>query len=176
MRLTPSWLRSDTSAEEADSGVYDVSGVTVYQCSGNGFPNSDTQVESRVDAYLPRSDERLLAVLESMETPVTVDEIADQLIEPARPSIDTWAAVHQHLQCETLPALDERGDIDFNQTDGIVESAAADTSRRTLHSFTFLGLVAITLLVPLIAFVSLSTLTAVLVSLVTMLFTLWFVP
>ncbi|WP_254808249.1 hypothetical protein [Natronosalvus amylolyticus] len=176
MRLTPSWLRSDTSTEESDTGVYDVSGVTVYQCSGSGFPNSDSQDESRVDAYIPRSDERLLAVIESMETPVTVDEIADQLIEPARPPIDTWAAVHQHLQCEMLPALDASGDIEFNQTDGTVQSTVANTSHRSLHSFTFLGVVAITLLVPVIAFVSLSTLTAVLVSLVTILFTLWVVP
>lgn len=175
MRLTPSWLRSDTSTEESDTGVYDVSGVTVYQTSGNGFPNSDTHDESQVDAYIPQSDERLLAVLESLETPVTVDEIADQLIEPARPPIDTWAGVHQHLQCEMLPALDASGDIEFNQTDGIVEYTAVDTPDGTLHSFAFLGLVAITLLVLLIAFVSLSTLTAVLVSLATILL-LWLVP
>ncbi|NUB91393.1 hypothetical protein HTZ84_11195 [Haloterrigena sp. SYSU A558-1] len=126
MRLTPSWLCA-TPSEPSEDGPGDaeaetVSGVTIYRDPSTDLSNADSATE-----FVPDSNTELLSVLDGMETPVTVDEVADELIHPARPSVETWAAVHEQLHQYRLPELDATGHVEFDAEQGLVD-------RRTVRS------------------------------------------
>lgn len=176
MRLTPSWFRSSPGApsEERAEDADTTTGVTIYHTAGSGFSGGDIEDTDRVGEFVPNSDASLLAVLNGMQTPATVDEVTDELIDPARPSIETWAAVHERLHRERLPALDATGDIEFDEAQGLVERSA-QPNERSLLSLTALGAVSIGFLFVLIALVSTFVLTAALVTLVTTV-AVWIVP
>ncbi|MFC4544560.1 hypothetical protein ACFO5R_21745 [Halosolutus amylolyticus] len=176
MRLTPSWFRSspDAPSEERDEDADTTAGVTIYHTTGSEFSGEGVGESDRVGEFLPESNDSLLAIVEGMQTPVTVDEVTDELIGPARPSIEMWAAVHERLHRERLPALDASGDIEFDEAQGLVERPA-QRGERNLLSLTALGAISIAFLVVLVALVSTSVLTAVLVTLVTTA-AVWFVP
>ncbi|WP_265110948.1 hypothetical protein [Halosolutus halophilus] len=176
MRLTPSWFRSSSDARSDERTEDDdtTAGVTIYHTSGSDFSKGGAGDSDRVGEFLPDSDASLLAVLDGMQTPVTVDEVTDELIGPARPSIETWAAVHERLHRERLPALDATGDIEFDEAQGLVERSAQRTERN-LFSLTALGAISIVLLVVLVALVSTTVLTTILVTAVTTV-AVWIVP
>lgn len=179
MRLTPSWFSSSSGAPETERSedADTTSGITIYYPSKGDLATTDTEDGGDAAEFVPDSDAALLVDLDEMSTPVTVDEIADRLIEPARPSIDTWANVHERLYSERLPALDAAGEIDFDETQGIVERtrrpAGGDEDGL---SPTVLGALAGGFLFLLIAVVSASVLTALAVTLVTTTVAVWFVP
>lgn len=123
MRLTPSWFRSsseDPSREDPDV-TNDGAGVTIYHTPSSEITGERSESERRAATFIPESDAELVAVLERMSTPVTVDEVADELIAPARPPVETWASVHEQLHQERLPDLDDSGEIVFDESQGIVE-------------------------------------------------------
>lgn len=177
MRLTPSWFRSSSngSSEERPGDADTTTEVTIYHTSGNGFLKEDDNERDRVGELVPDSDARLLAVIDELQTPVTIDEITDQLIRPARPSIETWAGVHERLHRDRLPALDRSGEIDFDEAQGIVERSSPPANEGRLSSLAALSAISIGLVLVGAALVSASVLTAVVVSLITT-FTLLFVP
>ncbi|WP_246999658.1 hypothetical protein [Halosolutus gelatinilyticus] len=178
MRLTPSWFSSssDVSEGERPEDADTTSGITIYYPSRNGLSTADTEDGGDAEQYVPDSNAALLVDLDEMSTPATVDEITDQLIEPAHPPIDTWADVHERLYRDRLPALEAAGEIEFDQTQGLVERARPRSGgRRSGISPTVLGVLAAGFLILLLAIVSASVLTALTVTLVTTV-AVWFVP
>ncbi|WP_245835327.1 hypothetical protein [Natronolimnobius baerhuensis] len=129
-----------------------------------------------VDAFLPDSDGELCDTLEEMQLPATVDEITDELITPAQPPLDTWAGVHERLHQDRLPALAEAGEIEFDETQGVVERSMTqmDEEGTTLSAAVF-GTISLVLLFALLTLVSVSLLTALTVTVVTTT-VVWFVP
>ncbi|MHC3436837.1 hypothetical protein ACYJ1Y_01780 [Natrialbaceae archaeon A-gly3] len=127
MRLTP-WFRSlsttvsDEETEDAGHTEEDLE-VPIYRPSEEV---SETERRPPASEFVPESEADLLSVLEGMNTPVTVDEVADRLIRPARPPVETWADVHERLHEEVLPNLDSSGKVEFDSTEGVV--ALSDTS------------------------------------------------
>ena len=159
MRLTPSWLRSSSEgdAEERSGGSETTSGFTMVYSPGRDFSTSAAD-ETRAREFVPESDTALVAVLDEMSTPVTVDEVTDELIEPARPSIETWATVHERLHQDRLPALDAAGAIEFDETQGMIERSTTRTNERQFSSSAVLAAISLGLLCVFIALVSISVL------------------
>ena len=140
MRLTPSWLCATSSGSEDDSDEPEtetVSGVTIYH-----DPLSDRSSGESATAFIPESDSELVSVIDEMETPVTVDEVADELIHPARPAVETWAAVHERLHEHRLPELDAKGRIEFDADQGLVDrrTVQLDAATRTDSSSLLRGI------------------------------------
>lgn len=123
MRLTPPWFRSSSedSPEEGSDDPDTSTGVTIYHSPPSEVTGDTSVSQRRAASFIPESDAALVAVLEEMSTPATVDEVADQLIEPAQPPVKTWATVHERLHKDRLPELDATGDIVFDESQGIVE-------------------------------------------------------
>lgn len=180
MRLTPSWLHpsSDTSAGECSEDGETSSGpqVTIYHEPNANSATKRIDADNRADEFLPDTDAALLAVLEEMQLPVTVDEITDRLIEPAQPSIDTWAAVHERLHQTRLPALDEADEIEFDDAQGIVDRPEPRADAGGLVSPAVFGAVSIIVLLTLLALVSLSVVTALTITVLTTTVVVWFGP
>ncbi|QLK25808.2 hypothetical protein HYG81_17285 [Natrinema zhouii] len=155
MRLTPSWLRSSSedSAEEQSGDPETLSGVTMVYAPGSDF-SADGAITTRDRGFIPESDAALVAVLDEMNTPVTVDEVTDTLIEPAHPPIETWATIHERLHRNRLPALDTKGAIEFDETQGLIERTATPPDEARFLSRTRLAAVSIGLLLVLLLFVS----------------------
>ncbi|WP_226481492.1 hypothetical protein [Natrinema amylolyticum] len=124
---------------------------------GSDF-SADQGTDTRVEGFLPESDDALVDVLNEMDTPVTVDEVTDSLVEPAYPPIETWATIHERLHQERLPALDASGAIEFDETQGLIERSAAHTSEGQLFSPAVLATISIGLLLVFITLVSVSVL------------------
>ncbi len=124
MRLTPPWFRSsseDPPGEESDGDPDTSAGVTIYHSPPSDLSEESSVSSRRAAHFVPDSDTALVVELDEMSTPVTVDEVADQLISPADPPVETWAAVHERLHRDRLPALDASGDIVFDESQGVVE-------------------------------------------------------
>lgn len=128
MRLTPFWLCSMSADSTGDSPDDTESGVTIYHTKSSDFP-SDGAAE-----FVPESNSELVATLDEMETPATVDEVADKLIYPARPPVETWASVHERLHQHRLPELDETGHIEFDEEQGLVERRTVRSDAASRHS------------------------------------------
>ena len=132
MRLTPSWLcatPSDSSEDGSDDTEAEtVSGVTIYR-----DPSTDLSTGGSAAEFVPDSNTELLSVLDGMETPVTVDEIVDELIHPARPSVETWASVHEQLYQYRLPELDTTGHVEFDAEQGLVDRRTVQSDATTRH-------------------------------------------
>lgn len=177
MRLTPSWFRSSSDTSTEHSGETESTAeVAIYYTSVASSTGEGEPDDRRVTEFVPESDAELLALIDEMNTPVTVDEIADQLTEPARPSIETWAGVHERLHQNRLPTLDAAGDIEFDDTQGLVDRPTAYPVEGELRSTAAVGSISIAALFVLIALVSASALTALAVTLITTTFAVWFVP
>lgn len=175
MRLTPSWLRfsSDTPPDECSDTDETLAGpqVPIYYESNTESSAKD----SDVDEFVPQTDAALRSVLEEMQLPATVDEVTDQLIEPAQPPLETWATVHERLHRTRLPALDDAGEIEFDDAQGIVERSEPRAEDGSLISPVVLGAVSGIVLLAVLALVSVSMITALTVSLVTTVI-VWIVP
>ncbi|MDQ2051487.1 hypothetical protein RBH26_13465 [Natronolimnohabitans sp. A-GB9] len=128
MRLTPFWLCSTSADSTGDSPDDTESGVTIYHTETSDF-SSDGAAE-----FVPESNSELVAILDEMETPATVDEVADQLINPARPPVETWATVHERLHQHRLPELDATGHIEFDEEQGLVERRTVRSDAASRHS------------------------------------------
>jgi len=89
-----------------------------------------------------------------MSTPVTVDEVTDTLVEPARPSIETWATIHERLHQNRLPALDAKGAIEFDETQGLIERSTDQSDEGRSLSRARLAAISVGLVLVLIVFVS----------------------
>ena len=158
MRLTPSWLRSSSEGarEERSEDPDTAAGFTMVHDPAIDFATSDG--DTRAAAFVPESDAALVSVLDEMNTPVTVDEVTDELVRPARPSIETWATVHERLHQDRLPALDASGTIEFDETQGLIERPATPGSEERLVSPSLLVAISLGLLFVIIALVSVSVL------------------
>lgn len=170
MRLTPSWLRSsseDPGGDRSDDSDA-LSGVTVYHSPPDDLSTAGADVTERAGEFVPESNAALLAALEEMETPVTVDEIADELIRPARPSVEIWAAVHQRLHENRLPELAASDEIVFDESQGLVERPATRTRVETASSRSVLGSESIDPRITFFVLFSLSVLSATAIAFVAM--------
>lgn len=126
MRLTPAWFDSsseDSEGDDADDPDSDP-GVTIYHTPRSELAGEGAEFDGRAATFVPDSNAALLTELDEMDTPATVDEVADQLIHPAQPPVDTWAAVHQRLYERRLPELDAESEIDFDEQQGLVERSS----------------------------------------------------
>lgn len=172
MRLTPSWFRtsSDTPPEECsdDSEARSRPEVPISFDPGDDFAAGGPDPDDQVDEFLPDTDAALLTVIEDLQLPVTVDEIADRLIEPAQPPIDTWAAVHERLHRTRLPALDAAGEIEFDDAQGIVERSASQTDEAGPFSQAGLGTISAIVLLVVFLLVSVSMVTVLMMTLGTL--------
>lgn len=71
---------------------------------------------------------RVVRLLQTMETPVTVDRLVDELDaeRPSRPASPgeprSWEDLHERLHVEDLPALDRAGLLTFDPERGLVTS------------------------------------------------------
>lgn len=126
MRLTPSWVRSssedaagDGSADSDDNG-----GVTIYHTPLDEGMEVGSRVDEQASTYIPDSDIALVAEIDELNTPVTVDEVADQLVGSERPPVETWASIHEQLHEVRLPALADTGNLVFDKSQGLVERPA----------------------------------------------------
>lgn len=155
MRLTPSWLRSSSadSTEEQPGDPDTLSGVTMVYAPGSEF-SADGAINTRAGEFIPESDAALVAVLDEMNTPVTVDEVTDTLIEPARPPIETWATIHERLHQNRLPALDAKGAIEFDEAQGLIERTTTPSGEDQFFSRAQLAAISVGLVLVLIVFVS----------------------
>ncbi len=86
------------------------------------------------------------------------------------------AGVHERLHQDRLPALAEAGEIEFDETQGVVERSMTqmDEEGTTLSAAVF-GTISLVLLFALLTLVSVSLLTALTVTVVTTT-VVWFVP
>ena len=179
MRLTPSWLRSssDTPPDECseDGETPSEPRMTIYHDPGDDSSANEAGADGRADAFIPETDDALLSVLEDMQLPVTVDEVTDRLIEPARPPIKTWAAVHERLHRTRLPALDDADEIEFDDAQGIVDRSEPRSDDGGLLSPAAYGTVLIIVLLAALTAVSVSLVTALTVTLVATTVA-WFAP
>ncbi|WP_435552242.1 hypothetical protein [Natrinema sp. CGMCC1.2065] len=153
MRLTPSWLRSssaDSAEERSEESDPDAGSTAVYAPGCDFLAGDDT--DTRVGEFLPESNAALVTVLDEMAMPATVDEITDALVEPADPPIETWAAVHERLHEERLPALDASGAIEFDETQGLVERSATPVDGTRSVSPAVLVAISIGVLLVVLAF------------------------
>ena len=159
MRLTPSWLRSSSEgdADERSGDSETTSEFTMVYSPGSDVSTTDTD-KTRVREFVPESDTALVAVLDELNTPVTVDEVTDELIEPARPPIETWATVHERLHQDRLPALDAAGAIEFDATRGVIKRSITRTNENQFFSSAVLAAISLGLLCVVIALVSVSVL------------------
>lgn len=162
MRLTPSRFRSSSegSDDEQAGDPRGKSGLTMVHAPGDEPSADDAETGYSADAFLPEDDGALLVVLDGMSTPVTVDEVADTLVEPAQPSIETWAAVHERLHRDRLPALDASGAVEFDETQGLVERTASPPSEVGRVAATVLTAISVVFLLVSIGLVSVSVLIA----------------
>ena len=181
MRLTPSWLRfssgpSDEEQSGDDGTSFEVS-IHYTSLADSARPAPvDPAPEATADDFVPESDPALLAVLEEMNTPATVDSIVDQLLESSQPPIETWAGVHERLHDERLPELDDSGAIEFDPECGTVELTRSATSgdvglSASVAVFAFVGLFFVFGIAWMTSMVTALTFTFVVLSLLA-----WFVP
>lgn len=172
MRLTPSWFRSSSedSPEERSGDSETTSGVTLYHTPPGDLSDGNFEDTKRAENLVPESDTDLLTVLDEMGTPTTVDEVTDQVVHPARPSIDTWAAVHEQLHEDRLPELDTSGYIEFDANQGLVEYHTSYASTESRISLAALSRLWTKLLYSLIALVTVVLLIGLAVTLVTTVF------
>ncbi|ELY90051.1 hypothetical protein [Natrinema altunense] len=133
------------------------SGVTMIHEPGRDV-SVEPDVETRVAAFVPDSDDALVDVLDEMRTPATVDEVTDALIDPAHPPIETWALVHERLSRDRLPALDASGAIEFDETQGLIERPDARPGEERRFSPAVLATISIGLLLVVLTLVSVSVL------------------
>lgn len=181
MRLTPSWLRSSSGSSDevqpSDDGAS--SEVPIHYTSLADSTQStpvDSNPEATADDFVPESDATLLAVLEEMNTPATVDSIVDQLLESSEPPIETWAGVHERLYDDRLPDLDESGAIEFDPERGTVDVNRSSASGGagvpvSIVAFALGGLFFVFFFAWMTSMVTALTFTFVVISLVA-----WFVP
>lgn len=172
MRLTPSRFRSSSgdSSEEGSGGSETTSGVTIYHTPPSDLPERGFEDTKRVESLVPESDTALVSVLDEVGTPTTVDEVTDQVIHPARPSIDTWAGVHERLHQERLPELDESGYIEFDTEQGLVESHISSARTESRFSLAALGRLWVKVLYSLTALVAVVLLIGLVAAFVTTMF------
>ncbi|SEV98997.1 hypothetical protein [Natrinema salifodinae] len=185
MRLTPSRFHtSSTGTTEEGTGESKTgSGVTfVYEPrEERSESGADSDDGDRASELLPATDTELLAVLDDLDTPVTVDELADELIGPRRPPIETWAGVHERLCRHRLPALDASGALSFDESQGLIERSTASPDRASETETprfvpAIVALISFGAVFGAAAFVSTSLLVALTVTLLTSTFAAWIVP
>ncbi len=87
------------------------------------------------DRNPPRS-RQILDALDEMDTPVTIDELADELVtrrdlRSEGEDIETWADVHEQLYVVDLPVLHGTGDIHFDASAGLVSLADTESAEPT---------------------------------------------
>lgn len=167
MRLTPSWLRSSSDGsgtDESDDPDSDEP-VTIYHSSSIGI-SSDGAESPHATEFIPDSNDELLETIEEMETPVTVDELADRLIHPAHPPVETWAAIHEQLHQDRLPELDTADEIAFDEGQGLVDPVTTETNSSAGLGPFRAGSVATYLLLATLVLLSVTLLSAVTVAFV----------
>ncbi|RQG95381.1 hypothetical protein [Natrarchaeobius chitinivorans] len=179
MRLTPSWFSpsSNESGEERTKDADPSSSVTIYYDS-TATPESSVgvDVEATATNFVPESDEALLAAIEEIPAPVTIDSIVDRLLDQHQQPIETWAAVHEHLYENRLPALDAADVVDFDPDRGTVELPDPEARNGGQLSVSLLGFCLFSFVVVLLFAWMTSVLTALTFTFIVMTLVAWFVP
>lgn len=180
MRLTPSWIRSSFGSSDDERSGDDGArpAVTIhYNSPGDAVKTApvDPAGGETVAEYGPDSDATLLAVLEEMETPATVDSIVDQLLG-SDATIETFAGVHERLYEDRLPELDDAGVITFDPECGSVDVHQPDASSgldasMPIVAFACVGILFVFAIAWMTSVLTALTFTFVVVSLIA-----WFVP
>lgn len=65
----------------------------------------------------------IVLALNRLDTPVTVDQLVDELVDEDEPG-STWEATHERLHEADLPALDRAGLLTFDADRGLVSREA----------------------------------------------------
>lgn len=180
MRLTPSWLRSSESpSDDERSGDERHPAVPIHYSSHRDTTTGEStgsSPDATADEYVPDSEETLRSIIEELDTPTTVDSIVDQLLESADSTIETWAAVHERLYEDRLPALDETGAIEFDPERGTVEVPPSTSSSGVDASMPVVAFAVVGLLFVFVIAWMTSVLTALTFTFVVVTLVAWFVP
>jgi hypothetical protein len=91
-------------------------------------------MSGRVEAPSERSTrrKRIVGLLDELDTPVTVDQLVDELQAvqgPGGPDTATWERLHERLHDEDLPALDRAGLLVFDDEQGLVTNFGRELPR-----------------------------------------------
>jgi hypothetical protein len=91
-------------------------------------------MSGRVEAPADRSTrrKRIVGLLDELDTPVTVDQLVDELqaVEgPDGPNTATWEQLHERLHDEDLPTLDRAGLLVFDDEQGLVTNCGREVPR-----------------------------------------------
>ncbi|WP_255168977.1 DUF7344 domain-containing protein [Natrononativus amylolyticus] len=74
----------------------------------------------------------IVAALERLDVPATVDQLVDVLVAPSsEPAgrLERWGDVHEELHVVDLPVLDAIGIVDYDSESGLVALPAADAEQ-----------------------------------------------
>ena len=101
----------------------------------NGRDRNCWQDEAGVPVISPNKSnpQRVLAFLERLDEPITVDVVTDHLLHSLEgphfaSEIERWGDTHEVLTRELLPELDSRGDVRFDSQRGVVRPSNEETS------------------------------------------------
>ncbi len=161
MRLTPFRTYSSSPARDESTTCADTpldgerpSEAPATGVKVDGVGHDAIEAENRME-----TDVDVVATLDELETPVTVDEIADRLVSNESCDIETWGDVHERLYHGELPALDEagvvtfdaeQGTVDVPSDEGMLEAVRSSTSvKRAVLAAVSLGFLSVPLFVQL---------------------------
>ncbi len=118
MRLTPFRTHSSTNVDPDESSL----DVEIYYPSVDRSAEGGSDREASTVESILTSDPTLEAVIEDLETPATVDELVDRLVDPSDwVNIDLWGDVHERLYRVDLPELDAANIVEFDPDSGVVD-------------------------------------------------------
>ncbi len=167
MRPTSVYYRLSTAVRkgfetaEKSYGTEDHPTVPITS-SSNGSTQSKTAEPETMQVTTPREATAIVDTLQRMQTPATVDELTDHLLDrrdgvDRSTRIEAWATVHEQLHERDLPALDATGDIEYDASKGLVGLPTDGDVRRPLGQAATPGRIALVgvslglLLLPLVS-------------------------
>lgn len=119
----PSSLLDYDPINKAAARHIPVSGPLASELAGGGEIRMQKEGPA-VDRLQPRRW-RVLAALQRIESPATIDEVTDELHESRAPGdplagLESWDRTNQRLHDVDLPALDVVGLVEYDETRGVV--------------------------------------------------------
>lgn len=139
MRLTPFRDNSSSDSSGDESTIQASTSVRVFNYDESSIVSHDTETNAGATSAPPELEWDIVALLESRDEPVTIDEIADQIYDAdGVDDVEAWGDVHERLSQTALPALDASGVIDFHPDRGTVTLVERRGSRLRSYVLTVL--------------------------------------
>ena len=153
MRPTSVYYRLSTAVrngfETAEKGYDSEDHPPVPTPPSSSDSNHSKTVESEtVQVETVREGTAIVDTLKRMQTPATVDELTDRLLDrrdgvDRSTRLDAWATVHERLHERDLPELDASGVIEFDASKGLVGFPTDGDTHRPLGQVATPGRIAL---------------------------------